>query len=94
MKKHKAHNQEETLLQRMQDTYSNCTTGVDGHCITCSDQALPARILSVDEACGIALVEIADEQTEVDVTLLDHLEPGDMILVHGGTGISLYTERT
>lgn len=92
MKKHETHNQEETLLQRMQDTYAVCSAGSDGHCITCSDEVLPARILSVDKTCGMALVEIADEQTEVDVTLLDHLEPGNMILVHGGTGISQYTE--
>ena len=47
----------------------------DGHCITCSDEALPARVVRVDEAAGMALVVIDGEQTEVDITLVDDVQP-------------------
>ena len=59
-------------------------------CITCSDQALPARVLSVDRERGLALVKIEQETAEVDVTLIEDVEPGDTLLVHGGVALSLW----
>jgi hydrogenase maturation factor len=56
----------------------------DGHCITCSDEALPARVLQVDAALAIAQVEMAGARSEVDISLVDSLVPGDLVLVHGG----------
>lgn len=70
------------------DAYERaCST--DGHCITCSDEALPARVLRVDKSTGLALVLIDGEQTEVDVTLVDDVQPDQILLVHGGVAIAL-----
>ncbi|GCE12796.1 HypC/HybG/HupF family hydrogenase formation chaperone [Tengunoibacter tsumagoiensis] len=62
----------------------------DEHCITCSDEAWPGRILTIDSEAGLAIVqaEQADEEAEVDITLLDQIEPGTQVLVHGGVAIS------
>ncbi len=67
----------------------HCSTEHE-HCVTCSDQALPARVLSVDHARGLALVEIEQTTTEIDVTLIEDAQPGDTLLVHGGVALSLW----
>jgi hypothetical protein len=59
-------------------------------CITCSDQALPARVLSIDHARGLALVEIGQTTAEIDVTLIEDVQPGDTLLVHEGVALSLW----
>ena len=59
----------------------------DFHCITCSDEALSARVLSVDEATRTAVVQIGNATEEVDVSLLDAVLPGDTLLVHGGVAL-------
>jgi len=60
---------------------------VGASCITCSDEALEARVLNVDAQTGMALVAIGDATTEVDATLVDELQPDDLVLVHGGVVI-------
>lgn len=59
----------------------------EGACLTCTDEALPARVLSIGEESGIALVEIGETITEIDVTLIDAVAPGDWLLAHGGVAI-------
>jgi hypothetical protein len=56
-------------------------------CATCSDEARPAKVLSVDDTAGLALVTIGDTDGEVDISLIDHVEPGMVILIHGGVAI-------
>lgn len=73
--------------QKFQDAGS-CELDEQGHCITCSDEAKPAWVLSVDEAMGTACVTINETETEIDITLVDDVEPGDIVLVHGGVAIS------
>lgn len=58
------------------------------HCITCSDEALPARVLRVDGASGLALVEVEGITQEVDITLVDAVVPGTSLLVHGGVALA------
>lgn len=65
-----------------------CELDVAGHCATCADEALLARVLHIDEQMGSAAVMIADELEEVDITLLDEVAEGDLLLVHGGVAIS------
>ncbi|MBA3947281.1 MAG: HypC/HybG/HupF family hydrogenase formation chaperone [Herpetosiphonaceae bacterium] len=67
---------------------ASCTLDSDGHCITCSDEALPARVLQVDEATGLAIVAIDGATTEVDISLVDAVQVGQLLLVHGGVAIS------
>jgi hydrogenase maturation factor len=78
----------ETLRSQLGVTSNtSCERDVEGHCITCSDEALPARVLRVDQQTGIACVSINDAMEEVDITLIDEVVPGDLLLVHGGVAI-------
>ena len=70
----------------MAETFAHC--GVNGHCITCSDEATPARVLQLDAASGLALVAVGDASEEIDISLVDALVPGDVVLVHGGVAIA------
>ncbi len=67
---------------------ASCTRDAQGHCLTCSDEALPARVVHVEHETGIALVEIQCSQQEVDITLVEGIEPEDWLLVHGGVAIA------
>ncbi|GAC1350490.1 MAG: HypC/HybG/HupF family hydrogenase formation chaperone [Ktedonobacteraceae bacterium] len=73
---------------------NNCELNVEGHCITCSDEALPATVLSIDQATGLALVSVKNTTEEIDVSLVDNIGPGDMVLVHGGVAIANLGEAT
>lgn len=70
---------------------SYCIPDAHGHCITCSDEAVTVTVLSVNEEGGMASVQVQEatgEVTEeVDITLIDAVVPGDMLLVHGGVAI-------
>ncbi len=70
-----------------QVTDASCVLDGEGHCITCSDEALPARVLHVDQEAGIALVKLEETTEEIDITLVEDVAPGDMLLVHGGVAI-------
>jgi hydrogenase maturation factor len=69
-----------------------CQLGADQHCLTCSDEAIPVRVRRIEAASGIALVEVANEVgnqvEEVDITLVEDVVPGDLLLVHGGVAIA------
>ena len=60
----------------------------DGHCVTCADEALPATVVRVDQEAGLAVVTVDGGLIEVDVTLVDAVAPGHVLLVHGGVAIA------
>jgi len=64
----------------------------DGHCVTCSDEALVARVLRVDEDRGIALVSVRDVTQEIDITLVDGVRREHLLLVHAGVAIAALDE--
>jgi hydrogenase maturation factor len=66
----------------------SCAPDADGRCATCADEALPARVLRVDPAAGLALVAMRDTTVEVDITLVDEVAPGALLLIHGGVAIA------
>lgn len=66
---------------------NECELNNSGHCITCSDEALPAKVLHIEASTRIALVIIGEARTEVDVSLVEDIIPGDVVLVHGGVAI-------
>lgn len=70
-----------------------CGFGEAGHCLTCADKALPARVLSVKEAAWLALVEMLGTAMEVDITLVEAVRPGDWLLVHGGVAMAHVEEE-
>ena len=49
---------------RSEDAINQAPICVEGHCITCSDEALQVRVLSLDCDTGVALVELG-EKTEL-----------------------------
>ena len=58
-------------------------------CITCSDEALPLRVVKVDRERELALcANTAGDRTTVEIALVAPIEPGDEILVHAGTAIA------
>jgi hydrogenase maturation factor len=73
---------------------ASCTLDADGHCITCSDEALQVRVLHVDQENGLAQVTINDTSEEIDITLVESVAPGDVLLVHGGVAIARVDEAS
>ena len=69
-----------------QSVHTSC--GIDGHCITCSDEAVTVTVVSVDDTTGLALVAVEDVTEEVDITLIETVAVGDSVLVHGGVAIA------
>jgi len=67
----------------------------DEHCLICGDAGVAARVLSVDSTVSLAVVESERQSAgvgkvveEVDVTLVEPVEPGDRVLVHAGVAIA------
>ena len=61
----------------------------DSHCVTCSDEAAPVRVVRIDETRELALCEDeAGERTTVEIALVSPVAPGDMLLVHAGTALA------
>ena len=69
-----------------------CLPHEAGHCITCSDEALPAKVLRVDFEHYVALVALQGSTTEVeiDISLVEPVECGEMLLVHGGVALGRF----
>jgi hydrogenase maturation factor len=64
-------------------------TSCDPHCITCGDEAVPLRVLRVDEGRELALCEAADgAHTTVEIALVAPVACGETLLVHAGTAIA------
>jgi hydrogenase expression/formation protein HypC len=59
----------------------------DDVCITCSDQALPVRVLELRPG-ALALVDTGVSQEEVSVALVD-ARVGDTVLVHAKEAIAV-----
>jgi hydrogenase expression/formation protein HypC len=59
----------------------------DDVCITCSDQAVPVRVLELRPG-GLALVDTGVSQEEVSVALVD-TRVGDTVLVHAKEAIAV-----
>ncbi|HWG72627.1 MAG TPA: hypothetical protein VG184_01085 [Acidimicrobiales bacterium] len=58
----------------------------DDHCITCSDEATLGEVMGSGPAG--ARVRTAAGVTDVDTTLVDPVDPGDLLLIHAGVAIS------
>jgi hydrogenase maturation factor len=63
-------------------------TACDPHedrCITCGDVGIEMRVLDVRD--GLALCVADGDEREVEIALLDNVEPGDLVLVHADVGL-------
>ena len=66
----------------------------DTHCVTCADEGIPMRVVSVDHESGLALCAAGDgTRTTVDTALVDAVGPGADVLVHAGVALVTLTER-
>lgn len=57
-------------------------------CLTCSGEMLPATVLRINAGDNLALVEIDGRQEEIDITLVAPVDPGQVLLVHGGVALA------
>jgi hydrogenase expression/formation protein HypC len=58
-------------------------------CITCGDEAVPLRVLKLDDNRGLALCENDEGAREtVEIALVPEVSLGDRLLVHAGTAIA------
>ena len=70
------------------------TLDSEGYCITCSDEALEVQVLYVDDEKGLAQVTLNGAEEEIDISLVENIAPGDVLLVHGGVAIARVDEAT
>lgn len=68
---------------------ASCMPDDHGHCITCGDEALPARVLHVDDLGWTAQVELQGQTTEIDISLVDDVQVGQVVLAHGGVALAV-----
>jgi hydrogenase assembly chaperone HypC/HupF len=62
-------------------------------CITCGDEAVPVRVVMVDEAQALATCEDeAGQRTVVEIGLVDPVRDGDLLLVHAGAALARLEE--
>ena len=63
----------------------SCTA--DTHCVTCSDEGVPMRVLAAAED-GIARCEADGTETDVMTDLVGPVTVGDNLLVHAGVALA------
>ena len=58
-------------------------------CATCADEALAMTVLSVEEGRALALCgDGGGRQVRVEISLLDAVRVGEVLLVHAGTALA------
>ena len=77
---------EQSLFAPMSPLATFCEPDAHGRCLTCSDEALPARVRQVNDA-WTAVADVNGQPTEIDVSLVDDVAVGQVVLVHGGVAL-------
>jgi hydrogenase expression/formation protein HypC len=63
-------------------------------CITCGDVAVPMRVLEIDRERALALCSNPEGgHSSVEITLVEPVAQGDVLLVHAGTALSRAAEQ-
>ena len=58
------------------------------HCITCSDEGVPMRVIALDDERGLALcADAAGAHHTVEAALVAPVGPDDEVLVHAGVAL-------
>jgi len=63
---------------------TECTDGV---CITCSDEGVVAEVRIVHDESSVEVLAAGRTET-IDASLVEPLEPGDLVLVHAGVALT------
>jgi len=69
-----------------------CQRDADHHCLTCSDEMVTVSVIHIDQDAGLALVEVSNQIEEIDITLVEDISLGDLLLAHGGVAIGRQEE--
>lgn len=68
-----------------------CQPDADHHCLTCADEAVPVKVIRIDQEAGLAFVDDPINPTgqaeEIDITLVENVAVGDILLAHAGVAI-------
>lgn len=59
------------------------------HCVTCSDEARPMRVLAVEPTALARCIDEDGATSEVMIDLVDGVVAGDTVLVHAGVAIAV-----
>jgi hydrogenase expression/formation protein HypC len=70
---------------------SYCTLDHDG-CVTCSDAGIPVRVVSV-EGDDALCEDAAGSRALIAVELVMPIQPGEVLLTHGGVAIGRVTAQ-
>jgi hydrogenase maturation factor len=73
----------------MNDIY--CIPDQHGNCITCSDDAQQVTVIALMADGMSALVQMNDSHSEVDISLVDDVVAGHVLLAHGGVALKNLT---
>ena len=69
-----------------------CQPDAGHRCLTCADEAVPVKVVHIDQGAGLALVDDPANPTgqveEIDITLVDSVAVGDVLLAHAGVAIA------
>ena len=66
----------------------SCAPSQPIHCITCSDEGIPMRVVAIDEERCLALCENeGGERSTVEIALVEPVSTGSELLVHAGTAL-------
>jgi hydrogenase expression/formation protein HypC len=65
-----------------------CDPGGSEHCITCSDEGVPMRVMSVGLDGALCVDEEGSQHEGIAVELVGPVAPGDRVLVHAGVAIA------
>ena len=69
-----------------------CQPDADNHCLTCGDEAVAVKVMSVDREQGLAFCSLWSDTgltEEIDITLIENVTVGDILLAHAGVAIAL-----
>lgn len=73
--------------QRISSGAEFCIPDAHGRCLTCSDDAVQVTVLRVKPGENTAVVMLDGQPTEIDISLVDQVNQGDVLLVHGGVAL-------
>ena len=59
--------------------------GGEDVCVTCGDVAVQGSVVRIEGGAGLVRTALGEE--EVDLSLVDGVRPGDLVLCHGGVAI-------
>jgi hydrogenase maturation factor len=60
----------------------------DGHCITCSDEAVAMEVVEAVDGCIAVCTDATGARAEVMTDLVGSVGPGDAVLVHAGVALA------